>query len=70
MGRQNPTKDNGAHHLPVIKIVKYCDVWGGGIGGAKILQQIMASPLSVIKIVKYCGVRGGGHCGAPTSYKR
>ena len=19
--------------LPVIKIVKYCDVWGGGVGG-------------------------------------
>ena len=48
--------------LPVIKIVKYCDVWGGGIGGGgpKILQKIMASPLTVIKIVKYCGVRGGG----------
>ena len=28
--------------------------------GAKILQKIMASPLSVIKIVKYCGIRGGG----------
>ena len=46
--------------LPVIKIVKYCDVWAGGIGGAKILQKIMASPLSVIKIVKYCGIIGGG----------
>ena len=46
--------------LPVIKIVKYCDAWGGGaLGGAKILQKIMASSLSVIKIVKYCGVRGG-----------
>ena len=32
----------------------------GGGGGAKIRQNIMASPLSVIKIVKYCGVRGGG----------
>ena len=31
---QNPTKDNGAT-LSVIKIVKYCDVWGGGrsLGG-------------------------------------
>ena len=38
---------------------------GGGAlrginAGAKILQKIMASPLSVIKIVKYCGIRGGG----------
>ena len=33
---------------------------GGGGGGAKILQNIMASPLSVIKIVKYCSVRDGG----------
>ena len=58
--------------LSVIKIVKYCDVWGGGggIGGAKILQKIMASSLSVIKIVKYCGVRGGGgHCWEPKFYK-
>ena len=49
--------------LSVIKIVKYCDVWGGGggaLGGAKILQKIMAPPLSVIKIVKYCDVVGGG----------
>ena len=47
--------------LSVIKIVKYCDVWGGGaLGGAKILQKIMAPPLSVIKIVKYCDVWGGG----------
>ena len=43
--------------LLVLKIVKYCDVWGGG--GAKILQKIMTSSLSVIKIVKYCGVREG-----------
>ena len=49
--------------LPVIKIVKYCNVWGGGggaLGGAKILQKIMAPTLSIIKIVKYCGVVGGG----------
>ena len=54
--------------LSIIKIVKYCDVWGGGgaLGGAKILQKIMAPPLSVIKIVKYCdvwregGIGGGG----------
>ena len=44
--------------LSIIKIVKYCDVWGGG--GAKILQKIMAPPLSVIKIVKHCDVWGGG----------
>ena len=31
-GRQNPTQIMAP--LPVIKIVKYCDVWGGGgIGG-------------------------------------
>ena len=50
--------------LPVNKIVKYCDAWGGGgaLGGAKILQKIMAPPLSVTKIVKYCCVVvGGGH---------
>ena len=29
-------------------------------GGVKILQKIMAPPLSVIKIVKYCGFGGGG----------
>ena len=64
--------------LSVIKIVKYCDVWGGrgALGGAKILQKIMAPPLSVIKIVKYCDVVGGGgalvalksykHNGAPS----
>ena len=49
--------------LTVIKIVKYCFIWGGGgsLGGAKVLQMIMAPPpLSVIKIVKYCGVWGGG----------
>ena len=33
---------------------------GGTLGGAKILQKIMALPLSVIKIVKYCDVWGGG----------
>ena len=32
----------------------------GALGGAKILQKIMAPPLSVIKIVKHCGVGGGG----------
>ena len=53
--------------LSVIKIVKYCDVWGGGGalgeggGGApKSYKKIMAPLLSVIKIVKYCGVLGGG----------
>ena len=30
------------------------------MGGAKILQKIMAPPLFVIKIVKYSGVGGGG----------
>ena len=50
--------------LPVIKIVKYCGVWGRGGGamggGAKILQKIMTPPLSVNKIEQYCGTRGGG----------
>ena len=49
--------------LSVIKIVKYCDVWGrGGIGGGgrQNPTKIMAPPLSVIKIVKYCDVWGGG----------
>ena len=50
----------------------YCGVWGGGgggIGGAKILQKIMAPPLSVIKIVKYCGVwEGGGGRQNPTKH--
>ena len=58
--------------LSIIKIVKYCDVWGGGgaLGGAKILQKIMAPPLSVIKIVKYGDVvRGGGALVALKSYK-
>ena len=56
--------------LSIIKIVKYCDVWGGG-GGAKILQKIMAPPLSVTKIVKYCDVwREGSIGGAPKSYKK
>ena len=49
--------------LPVIKIVKYCCVWGGGaLRGAKILQKIMVPPLPVIKIVEYCYVWGGGGC--------
>ena len=33
--------------LPVIKIIKYCDVWGGGggaLGGAKILQKKNGAP--------------------------
>ena len=33
---------------------------GGHWGDAKIIQKIMAPPLSVIKIVKYCDVSGGG----------
>ena len=53
--------------LSVIKIVKNCDVWGGGaLWGAKILQKIMAPPLSVIKIVKYCNVWEGGGRQNPT----
>ena len=37
----------GAPPLPVIKIVKYCEVWGGGggaLGGAKILQKNNGAP--------------------------
>ena len=37
-------------HLPVIKIMKCCGIWGRNNG----------APFSVIKIVKYCGVWGGG----------
>ena len=33
---------------------------GGGNGGAKILQKIMAPLLSVIKIEQYCGAKGRG----------
>ena len=61
--------------LLVIKIVKYCGVWGGGgpLSATKIEQYCGArgggrqnptkdngAPLSVMKIVKYCGVGGGG----------
>ena len=54
-------KDNGApSHCHQDK---YCAVWGGGgggsMGGAKILQKIMAPPLSVIKIEQYCGPSSG-----------
>ena len=67
--------------LPVIKIVKYCGVWGGGGGGIGGRQYPAknngAPPLRfVLKIVKYCGVVGGGgalvalksykHNGAPS----
>ena len=43
----------------------------GALGGAKILQKIMAPPLSVAKMVKYCGVvgMGGGALVALKSYK-
>ena len=48
-----------------IKIVKYCGVreGGGALGGAKILQKIIAPPLFDIKIIKYCDVGAGGHWG-------
>ena len=39
------------------------------MGGGKILQQIMAPPLSVIKIEQYCDARGGGAMGTLKSYK-
>ena len=39
------------------------------MGGAKILQKIIAPPLSVIKIEQYCGARGGGALGTLKSYK-
>ena len=59
--------------LPVIKIVKYGGVWGGGgaLGGSKILQKIMVEDYrlnTVIKMVKHCGVRGGGALGVLKSY--
>ena len=49
------------------KIVKYCGVMVGGeaLGGPKILQKIMAPPLSVVKIVSIvASVEGGGIGGA------
>ena len=58
-GRQNPTKDNGVISLSLRWLSIVASGEGGG-GGAKILQEIMAPPLSVIKMVKYCDVAGGG----------
>ena len=43
---------------------------GEGGGGSKILQKIMAPPLSVIKIVKYCVVGGGGVIGGAKILQR
>ena len=55
----------------MIKIVKYCGVWGGwgalGVGRQNLTKDngAPAPPPSVIKIVKYCDVgRGGGIGGA------
>ena len=66
MGPPKSYKNNSVSHLchSDSKVFWNCG-WGGGIGGAKILQNGNGAPsLSVIKIVKYCGVRGGGgHCG-------
>ena len=70
VGRQNPTKDNGAHSPCHQDSQVLCRLGRGALRGANILQKIMASPLFVIKIVKYCGIRGGGHCRTPKSYKR
>ena len=47
--------------LSVIKIVKYCDVWGGGRAPKSYKKN--GAPLSVIKIVKYYDVVGGGGIG-------
>ena len=49
-GTPKSYKNNGAP-LSGITIVKNCGVWGEGGGGAKILQIIMAPPLSIIIIV-------------------
>ena len=72
LGALKSYKNNGAP-LSVIKIVKYCVVWGGGAlggGGAKILQKIMAPSLFIIKIVTYCGIREeGGHWGRQNQSK-
>ena len=58
--------------LPVIKIVKYCGVWGrgGGIGGRKNPTKDYGAPLSVIKIVKCCVVGGGGGIGGDKILQR
>ena len=45
---------------PPLPVIKTSGEEGRALGGAKILQKIMAPPLSVIKIVKYCDVVGGG----------
>ena len=62
LGTLKSYKDNGAPSLSLrlLSIVGSGKV-GGALRGVKILQKIMAPPLSVIKIVKYCGVGGGGH---------
>ena len=49
--------------LSVIKIVKYCGVWGRG-GGCHNPTKDNGAPLSVINLVKYCCVVGGGGGGA------
>ena len=56
--------------LPVIKIVKYCDVWGGwgGIGGRQNPAKNNGAPF-LIKKVKYCGVVGVGTLVALKFYK-
>ena len=62
LGTLKSYKDNGAPSLllRLLSIVGSGEVEGGALRGVKILQKIMAPPLSVIKIVKYCGVGGGG----------
>ena len=50
----NPTKDNDTLSLSVIKIVKYCGVREGALGGGgdKIVHKEWRPLPSVIKIVK------------------
>ena len=61
LGAIKSYKDHGAPspcHQDNVLVASGAGIGGGG--GAKILQKIMAPPLSVIKTVKYCGVWGGG----------
>ena len=54
-------KDNDAISLSLKLLSIVTSGWGGGaLRGAKILQKIMAPPLSVIKIVIVVSVGGGG----------
>ena len=70
LGTLKSYKDNGAPSLSLrlLSIVGSGEMGGGALRGVKILQKIMAPPLSVIEIVKYSGAREGA-LGTLKSYK-